>query len=688
MNKRILVIDDNHDIWRAYSDILCNTENEGPTGKRLHELLGNNPDILKEQDLSFDLVFADQGQKGYEAVRQAINDEEPLAVAFIDIRMPPGWDGMETAAKIRAIDPNLEIVIVTAYSDRSRRQIVNAVGSPEKLLFLRKPFDPEELYQLALSLCTKWNLARQQEQAARALQSSEARFRNLVETTSDWVWEVDAEGRFTYCSPVCQEMYGYRPEELVGKSIFSALFEENEGVQYLRFFERCAQNMQSFKGHVRQCRRKDGIIVSVESSGVPVIGSSGELEGFRGVDRDITERLRHENERRRLEEQFRQSQKMEAIGTLAGGIAHDLNNLLTPILGYTDICLVQAENDSLLRESLEIINKSACKAADLIRQILAFSRKQMLSSRVVELNGLVREFVKILRRLIREDINFELDLAEECWLTMVDIGQVEQILTNLIVNARDAVGKNGTIRVSVHNESVSGEEMEDIDFAPFEGDFVVLKVSDNGCGMDKETASRIFDPFFTTKDIGKGTGLGLATLYGIVKQHKGHLRLETAPGEGSVFSVYFPRCTDEEQKEQQEESMTLPGGYETILIAEDDAVVRQVTVSMLNNLGYRVIEAADGHTALEKFREGDEKIRLVIADLVMPGMGGKELVDKCRQYDPELKVIYMSGYPCEPSLQQAVNTKKVIFLEKPFKRHVLAWKIREALNGRTDAQMA
>ena len=680
MNRRIIVIDDSLDIWQAYTDVLGNREEYANDSGHLQELL-EEIDGQQVQDPFFELLFADQGEKGYGLVEQALGEDRPFAVAFIDIRMPPGWDGMETAAKIRAIDPELEIVIVTAYSDRSRREIVRTVGTPEKLLFLRKPFDPDELYQLALSLCGKWNLARQQTEMTKAMQSSEARFRNLVETTSDWVWEMDKDGVFTYCSPVCEDIYGYRPDELIGKSIYNTLFEEMAGVRYRRFFERFWNDRRSFKSNERQCRRKDGADVHIESSGVPVLDSSSNLVAYRGVDRDITERRRHENERRKLEEQFRQSQKMEAIGTLAGGIAHDLNNMLTPILGYTEICLLQTEDDSPLRKSLEVINQSASKAADLIRQILAFSRKQILSTQVIDLNTLVGELVKILRRLIREDIELELDLSETCWTIKADSSQVEQILINLVVNARDAVDSNGKIIISTRNESICSDEVKDIDLMPIAGDFVVLTVSDNGSGMDPETANRIFDPFYTTKDVGKGTGLGLATVYGVVNQHKARLRLETALGQGAAFSVYFPRCQEVRQHDPLHELDGAPLGSETILIAEDDAVVRQVAVSILDSLGYSVLEAIDGRSALEIFEKKDGGIALLLTDLVMPGMGGRELAERCLARVPDLPVIFMSGYPFDQALLKGGETSSVTFLTKPFNTNALAWKVREVLDS-------
>ncbi|MEW6428263.1 MAG: response regulator [Thermodesulfobacteriota bacterium] len=685
MNHRILVIDDRHDILQAYAAVLGRIEEQGDSSLRLQELIASEASIPSSSESPFELAFADQGAEGFALVEQALAEANPFAVAFIDIRMPPGWDGMETAARIRAIDPELEIVIVTAYSDHSRREIVEAVGAPEKLLFLRKPFDPEELYQIALSLCGKWNLARRQEEMTRVLQCSEARFRNLVEATSDWVWEMNRDGVFTYCSPLSEELYGYRPEELLGRTIYSTLFDGPSATVYRAFFESCWADLRPFRNNERQCRRKDGTTVVIESSGVPVLGDGDRLVAFRGVDRDITERKWHERERRRLEEQYRQSQKMEAIGTLASGIAHDLNNMLTPILGYSEICLQQHCDDPALHKSLLIIHQSASKAADLIRQILTFCRKQPLCSQKVDLNRLIERFMKILRRLIREDIVLEFDLAPDCWGIKADVSQVEQILLNLVINARDAVAADGRIVISTRNQSVGDEEIKDIDFRGISGDFVVLAVRDNGTGMDQETASMIFNPFFTTKEVGKGTGLGLSTVYGVVNQHQGHLRLETAPGQGTTFSIYFPRCLEEGTEPLADENRELPTGRETVLIAEDDAVLRQMGSSILNTLGYHVLEAEDGRAALKLFEAGGGEVDLLLTDLVMPGLGGEELAARCRASHPGLAIIFMSGYPYDPAAHPHGGGCSS-FLAKPFTASGLAIKVRQVLDGRENRE--
>ncbi|MCP4694919.1 MAG: PAS domain S-box protein, partial [Desulfobacterales bacterium] len=519
-NKRILVIDDDLEIWKAYKAVL-EPERVANVGaqQKLGRLLSLDPDedldAEPRSDSSpvFQVRFAAQGQEGYALVKEAIAESMTFAAAFIDIRMPPGWDGMETAARIRQIDPNIEIVIVTAYSDRSRHEISATVGAPEKLLFLRKPFDPEELTQMALSLTEKWNLARKEEaqrrelqtvlrttpaaiftvdangrinswnpsaeritgytaeevvgkpcifkrmnervcgecpmddrnyldkshesnivdkmgrtriisksisyirdgsghvinavesfwditarkEAEAALQESEIRFRSLVETTSDWVWEIDADGRFTYCSPLCEMIYGYSPEELLGKSMFDVLIAPEEIDHCGEVFNRCIQNVCSFQVVERRSLRKDGGLIYIEFSGAPVIGENGEVVGFRGIDRDITERKRIEEERARLEEHYRQSRKMEALGTLAGGIAHDLNNILTPIIGNAQLCLLDMDPGHTCYSKLQDIVKSAETAADLIRQILAFSRKQMLVPSTLDLNKMIADFTKMLR---------------------------------------------------------------------------------------------------------------------------------------------------------------------------------------------------------------------------------------------------------------------------------------------------
>jgi len=802
-NDRILIIDDDRDLWLAYQAVLAAELEEGASARqRLASLLARGRAGQLPQP-SYRLDFAAQGQEGYRKILEAVRSHDPYAVAFVDIRMPPGWDGMETAARIRKVDSEIELVIVTAYADRSREEIVKTVGSPDKLLYLRKPFDPEELLQTALSLTEKWKLGRKQEEqrlelqsvlsataaaiftvspqhllqswnsaaekitgfdaidviggpclferivegggcrencplngaddldsgpvelvlidkggrrrtvsksmsllrdergsiikvvegfwditalkeAESALQQSEARFRALVETTSDWVWEVDADGCFTYCSPLCEVLYGYFPAELIGQSVFVLLPPEDADA-FRELFERCARNLASFQGYERRSVRKDGAIVYIETSGAPYL-SDGRIIGFRGIDRDITKRKRNEEERRKLEEQYRQSQKMEALGTLAGGIAHDLNNVLTPIIGNAQLCLLKMPGSSPFQEPCQEIVKGGERAADLLRQILAFSRKQVLTPRHLDLNSLIHNFVKMLRRLIREDIELKLDLADRLWSLYADLGQIEQILINLVVNARDAIAEGGTVTIQTRNEVIAeGRHLVDWDGKAIVGSFVVMTVRDDGMGMDEATLARIFDPFFTTKEVGKGTGLGLSTVYGIVNQHDGFIRVETAPGKGTALHIYFKRSSVAPEVFEKRGTQSVEGGTETILLAEDDLSVRLVTIAALSHYGYQVIEAANGREALRIAATYQGPIDLLLTDIVMPGLGGKAVADSLRQRWPDIPVIFMSGHPAHIAPEELRGAASMFYVQKPFTPHEIAQRVREVLDEKRNA---
>ncbi len=803
-NRRILVIDDDREIWLSYQKVLLPAGDNSP-GKQMARLLGRGKERTAGTP-TFELLFAPQGKEGFAMVEDALRLDEPFALIFVDIRMPPGWDGMETAAKIRAIDPNVEIVIVTAYSDRSQEEIVQVVGAPDKLLFFRKPFDADELQQIAISLTAKWNLSRLEEEQRRDLQTvlqttpaaiftvdgvgtvlswnpaaeqitgytageiigghcpfdghlmprachtcllndaldgdaaktrevgfvdksgckrtilirlskvfdrkgqfvkavesfwditvlketeialhdSEDRFRALVETISDLVWEVDREGRFTYCSPVCGTIYGYRPEELVGQKIFEALSMAEEVEHLEQLFQGCARRRQGFQTVVRRCRRKDGQLVYVETSAVPVIDGMGRLLGLRGIDRDITARKKNEEERARLEEQYRQSQKMESLGTLAGGIAHDLNNVLTPIIGNAELALLllRVDNHPAVQK-VEDILKCSDRAAELIRKILAFSRKQVLRPTVLDLNVLVADLTKLLRRLIREDIRMEVDLAEDLLSVSGDQGQMEQILMNLVVNAGDAVTGDGRIVVRTRNETVVPGTIADVDGKALSGTFVVLSVSDNGSGMDQETLARIFEPFFTTKDVGKGTGMGLSTVYGIVQQHGGHLRIETALGKGTTFFVYLAGSRRAVTLPEREAPSASLSGSETVLLAEDDVGVRSVTALTLREFGYRVLEAADGQQALTVFVEAGGAVDLLITDVIMPGIHGDEVARQLRHDHPELPVLYISGHTFDMSAKELARDSNSVFMQKPFRQGALVRAVRELLDREAESR--
>lgn len=663
--RRILIIDDDRDIWQAYQRVLLPVV-AGDSMRQIHEVLAL-PDEEMEQS-GFVLTFASQGKDGFEKVRQAQEDGSPFALAFIDVRMPPGWDGMETAAQIRKFDPDLELVIVTAYSDHSCEEIVRAVGSGTRLLFFRKPFDPEELKQLALSLTDKWLLARLAEQQHRDLINSEYRFRSLVETTNDFVWEVDREGRFTYCSPVCRELYGYEPEKLLGQLFFEILVVPENKEHFRQLFADCVQQASRCRALERSCYRKNGELIHIESSGCPVLDQRGEVVGFRGIDRDITARKENEKERSRLEAQYRQAQKLEALGTLAGGIAHDLNNILTPIFGCCFLGKMELGQEHPTYSHLETIESCSQRAAELVRRILSFCRKQELNIQTVGLDTLIHDFSKMLKRLIREDIKLVFDLAPNLWSVNADPPQMEQILVNLIVNARDAMEGGGTITVRAANHNIPRHTLYDVDSNELAGDYVVLSVSDQGTGIDQKTLAMIFDPFFTTKEVGKGTGMGLAAVYGIVARHQGGIIVDSCLNDGTSFHIYLPRSGTEIKPEQAKpgSSALMNVGTETILLVEDDLEILQLLASALSSAGYTTLTASDGQAGLKVFEEENGLIDLLITDLVMPELGGKALTQAVRHRKQNLPVLFMTGHSFDIDLQKLASTPNTVLLKKPF----------------------
>ncbi len=387
-----------------------------------------------------------------------------------------------------------------------------------------------------------------------------------------------------------------------------------------------------------------------------------------------------EAERKRLEEQLAQAHKMESIGRLAGGVAHDFNNLLTAILGYNELAAEEADPDSSLALYLENIRKAAERAANLTQQLLAFARKQILEPKVVSLNDLMLEVDTLLRRLIGEDIELLTLPAPDLWPVRVDPGQMEQVMLNLAVNARDAMPGGGKLTIETQNVVLDAEEAQrHADLMP--GEYVLLAIRDTGEGMTEEVKARLFEPFFTTKGPGKGTGLGLATCYGIVKQNDGHIRIESELGQGTTFRIYLPRVETPLDTAVAQDSLTnLPRGTETILLVEDEELVRAIAVQTLRAQGYVVREASNGNEALRWAQEFGAAPNLLITDVVMPQMSGKELAERLSALHPDLKVLYMSGYTDNAIVHHGALDPGVLFLAKPFTPPALARHVREILD--------
>jgi signal transduction histidine kinase/ActR/RegA family two-component response regulator len=384
---------------------------------------------------------------------------------------------------------------------------------------------------------------------------------------------------------------------------------------------------------------------------------------------------------RRSEEQLRQAQKLEAIGRLAGGVAHDFNNLLTAIMGHSHFLHQRFESDDPAARDAEDILKAAERAASLTRQLLAFSRQQILEPKVLDLNVIITDLDRMLRRLIGEDIDLVTAPLKDLGQVKADPGQIEQVLINLVVNARDAMPDGGKLTIETANVDLDeGYAQARIDLTP--GRYVMVAVSDNGCGMSRETASRIFEPFFTTKPMGQGTGLGLSTVHGIVKQSEGHIEVYTELGQGTTFKVYLPRVEEvaEDRPVAQPEVLDHPG-HGTILLVEDEDIIRRVIVTSLRMSGYTVIEATDGSDAISVCENRDQPIDLLITDIVMPLMSGPELVRRVRAVRPRLPTLLISGYTDRALVHQGIRGTGMAFLQKPFTPDVLARKVREVLDG-------
>jgi len=405
----------------------------------------------------------------------------------------------------------------------------------------------------------------------------------------------------------------------------------------------------------------------------PIFGNHRDVTGCIEVVEDITER-------KILEEQLRQAAQLEAIGRLAGGVAHDFNNLLTAMIGYSGVLLNQMPKTNSFRDKVFEINRAAERAAELTRQLLAFSRKQVLAVKVVDLNSIIVDFEKILRRLVGKDTEIQTEFEPSLSRISADPSQIEQILLNLVVNARDAMPSGGILCIETANLFLN-EEYARIHADVRPGWYVMLSVTDNGIGMDEKIRSNIFDPFFTTKERGKGTGLGLSTVYGIVRQHQGHVSVSTEPGRGSTFKVYFPAVQDDLPEVPEEPPVAVQSaGHETVLIVEDEEIVRKVALDVLQMLGYKVLAASNPEQAISISQRHDGPIQLLLTDVALPKMDGTMLFRTLSPSRKDMKVLYVSGYTQDSIVEHGVLKPGVHFLQKPFTLDGLAAKVREVLD--------
>ena len=507
--------------------------------------------------------------------------------------------------------------------------------------------------------------------AELALRESEERYRFLTEQSTDMLARQSPDGTFLYASPVSQKLLGYSPHELVGSSIFE--YCHGDDLEAVRAATARLVGHQTSETLTYRARRRDGRHVWLETTIQAVRDHETGLVGeVLSVTRDITER-------RRLEEELRQAQKMDAVGQLAGGVAHDFNNLLTAIRGFTDLLARSLDAEDVRRKDIAEILKATERAASLTRQLLAFSKRQILRVESLSVNGIVDDMTKIIRRLLGDTVRVETSLDPTVWTIRADPGQLEQVLLNLALNARDAMPKGGTLRIATRNVEVAPV----VDAVLPAGKYVVLELHDSGVGMSDETRARIFEPFFTTKEPSGRSGLGLATVYGIVAQSGGHVSVASHLGEGTTFTIHLPVAPGVGAKGANGDAASpRSAAGNTILIAEDNEGVRALTVRILTSAGYRVYEGCDGVDALETLRKLPEPVDLLISDVMMPRMNGSELTVHFQRMQPGTPILLISGYMDEDAVRRSFK-EPVAIVAKPFTPDTLLNRVRDMIGAAT-----
>ena len=521
-------------------------------------------------------------------------------------------------------------------------------------------------------------------QYEKKILESERKYRLLTDNTLDVIWTMNMDLEFTYVNPAVQALTGHKPEEWVGTRLPDQCDEE----AFSHMAKIIGGEVAKGKDHQgvvfeTEILRKDNSLIPVEIHGKIIFDEHGHPVGLQGTTRDISERRKAEEVKERLEQQFHQAQKLESVGRLAGGIAHDLNNLLSPIIGYGEMLQEEEIDGSLREEAANAILNAGKRARDLVRQILAFSRKQTLAFTAINLNDLLKKFEKLLRRTVREDVKIHMNLAPSLPAIQGDPGQLEQVIMNLVVNAQDAMPDGGELIIETSQVELDADYAKQHEGA-IPGSHVMLVVTDTGTGMDEGTRAHLFEPFFTTKEQGKGTGLGLATVFGIVKQHGGNIWPYSEPGQGTTIKVYLPAALGHIQSvgadPDDSDILSDVSGNEKILLVEDDVQVRKLTLQVLKQKGYEVVPAQGGREALEFLEHQSKTVDLLLTDVVMPDMNGKQLYEKSLRFNPDIKVLYMSGYSNNVIAHRGILDSGIHFIQKPFSNRSLLEKIREVLD--------
>lgn len=818
---RFLVADDNEAVLESYRLVMADSSTRPGLDSEVAtpEVSISEGERQTASRTPPEVVLCHQGDEAIEAVRASVERGEPFAAAFIDVRMPPGPDGVWTAQRIRELDPYVHIVIVTAYSDFDPEDIARRVPPSDRLLYLEKPFHATEIRRFLWALSTKWCAARASRQTQaelerlneelkrgieahqrveEALQKSEEQFRTLFNSAVDAIFLADPQtGRLVEVNQAAETLTGYSRQALLQMhqsqlhppdkvEHYKQMFARHIGQRHVADFEAevsrkdgstvpvyisatvtdlggrqiiqgrfvdITERKQAEEALVQAARQWqetfdaiNDLVIMIDSDyrivranaamrqlfpdqqiisahcyellhgstarlpgcpaceafvtgesihleiqephlddgwfalyAYPVKDEEGTVTEIVHVIRDITEHKQAEEERRLLEEQLFQAQKLEAVGTLAGGVAHDFNNLLTGIIGMTELALKHLDPDSKAYEYLAYVPEQGKRAAELIASLMTFSRHTESELRPLTLLPLVKETGRILRRTLPENIEMRVRWPERVPLVNADPTQIQQIIMNLVTNARDAMPDGGELTIELAEATLDEQYCHHYaDATP--GDYVCLSVRDMGGGMTPEVQEHIFEPFFTTKDMGEGTGLGLPMVYGIVKNHEGHVHVYSEVGKGTEFKVYLPVSNDQVIDKEAGIQEDAPHGTEALLLVEDDPTVLAVGQGMLESLGYIVLTATNGEEGLEVYRAYRDDIALVLTDMTMPRMGGHELYRAVSQIDPEVKVLLISGYSCKEEVAALQKQGLRAFVQKPFDLQALAQVVRSTLD--------
>jgi PAS domain S-box-containing protein len=610
-----------------------------------------------------------EAPSGGEALRLAARKPD---LVVLDVHLPD-QDGFAVCRRLKS-DPataRTPVLMLSGEAVSSADRVHGLEGGADA--YLTKPVEPGEVVAQARALVR----VRQAEEAYRRMAAERnellARLRLQIERMPIGCLVTGPDGRYTGWNPAAERIFGFTQQEALGRTPFELVVKPGTEELIRDTWRRLYAGDMSAH-FTAECRAKDGRTVLCEWYNTPLRGPDGTVESILSMVLDVTER-------HRLEEQVRQAQKLEAIGQLAGGVAHDFNNLLTIINGYSDLVLESLRPDDPARGLLDEIKKAGERSASLTRQLLAFSRKQVLAPRVLDLNAVILDTEKMLQRVIGEDVRLTTDLHPRLGGVKADAGQLQQVLLNLAVNARDAMPRGGRLTIVTRAVTLDeGAAHARPGVRP--GPYALLEVADTGCGMVPEVRAHIFEPFFTTKGPGKGTGLGLAVVHGIVQQAGGHIEVSSEPGAGTAVAIYLPLVG---QPARSGKSFAgpppAPRGSETVLLVEDDGAVRALARHVLLGAGYAVLEAGNGEEALRVGAEHRGAIHLLVTDVVMPDMGGRQLAERLLGLRPEMRVLYVSGYTDDAVVRHGVLEDEVHFLPKPFLPDALAHKVREVLDA-------